>query len=101
MLALKNLDALKCLVTASMASNSGLKLKAAFDESSNVTIAMEDNCEADHQRSQFTDPLAFSWYLSRNDNVYRSSEAVEAGTAEVLQWAFYSQSELNSHVQGM
>ena len=95
MLTIKNLDALKCLVTASFCSS---KLEARFDESSNVIIEVQ-NDDSEAQRPRLTDPLAFSWHLSRNDNSgYRGFEA--EATAEVLQWAFYGQSELNPHLQG-
>ena len=98
---MKNLDALKCLVTSSFCSKG--KLEARIDESSNVIIEVQNDDEEQQPqkplRPRLSEPLAFAWHLSRNDNVYRGcSEG--ASTAEVLQWAFYGQSELNPHLQG-
>ena len=66
MLPLKNLDALKCLVTASFC-NGLSKVKAATDESSNLRIAFEK--DADDVQG-LTDPLAVSSYLAHNDPVF-------------------------------
>ena len=92
MLPLKNLDALKCLVTASFC-NGLSKVKAATDESSNLRIVLEK--DADDVQG-LTDPLAVSSYLAHNDPVFFKPDQ----KAEILQWIFYGQSEIYPHVQG-
>lgn len=97
MLPLKNLDALKCLVTASFC-NGLSKLKAATDESSNVRIVLENNDDASSVQG-LADPLAVSSYLAHDDPVFFKGQQ-PCQKAEILQWTFYGQSELYPHVQG-
>ena len=97
MLTLKNLDALKCLVTASFC-NGLSKVKAVTDESSNIRIALE-NPEDVQNVQGLTDPLALSSYLAHSDPIFFKGQQ-PFHKAEILQWVFYGQSELIPLVQG-
>lgn len=83
---------LKCLVAASL---SGLeRVEAVVDESSKHQMSFEPL----NASRGLTDPLAIAWLLSQTAAASKGSSL--GLKAEILQWAYYAQSELNPYLWG-